>query len=53
MTFQKAQKILDNEIDYDYIMEAHQTPDFYEFIVSIGGDAIKYRVYKDGSIYEK
>lgn len=53
MTFQEAQIMLDDEIGYDYIIEAHQSPDFYDFIVSIGGDAIKYRVYKDGSIYAK
>ena len=53
MQFAKAEKLLYEEVGYDYIMEAHQAPDFYEFIVSIGGDVLKYRVYKDGSIYEK
>lgn len=53
MIFQEAQKILDEEIDYDYIIEAHETPDFYEFIVSMGGDILRFRVYNDGTIRAK
>lgn len=53
MIFQEAQKILDEEIGYDYIIEAHETPDFYEFIVSMGGDILRFRVYNDGTIRAK
>lgn len=53
MQFAKAEKLLYEEVDYDYIIEAHNTPDFCEFIVSMGGDALKFRVYNDGTISEK
>ena len=53
MQFAKAEKLLYEEVGYDYIIEAHNTPDFCEFIVSIGGDVLKFRVYNDGTIYEK
>ena len=52
MTKQEATKeILDR---VDYIIEEYETPDFYEFLTSIGGDKITYRVYKKtGMVVEK
>lgn len=37
----------------DYIMDYHETPDFVEIIGCIGGDTVTYRVYDDGSMYER
>ena len=37
----------------DYIIDYHTAPDFVEVIGSMGGDVITYRIYDDGSIYEK
>ena len=53
MQFTKAEKLLYEEIGYDYIIEAHETPDFYEFIVSMGGDILRFRVYNNGTIRAK
>ncbi len=54
MTQQDALNILFEETPTDYIIENDETPDFFQFHVSCGGDACTYRIYKkDGSIYEK
>jgi hypothetical protein len=54
MTYTDAVDILLEETPTDYIMEHDETPDFFQFRVSCGGDACTYRIYKkDGSIYEK
>ena len=37
----------------DYILEAYPAADFVEVIGCVGGDTITYRVYDDGSMYEK
>ncbi len=37
----------------DYILETIPTPDFVEIVGRVGGDTITYRVYDDGSVYEK
>ena len=37
----------------DYIMDSHATPDFVEVTGRMGGDVITYRVYDDGSVYER
>ena len=37
----------------DYVMEEHKDPDFLEIIGKMGGDVITFRVYKDGTVYEK
>lgn len=38
---------------FDYILEERKTSDFIEIIGSMGGDVLTFRVYKDGSVYEK
>lgn len=54
MTRQDALDILFEETPTDYIMDSQETPDFFQFQVSCGGDACTYRIYKkDGAIYEK
>ena len=37
----------------DYILETIPTPDFVEIIGRVGGDTVTYRVYDDGSVYER
>ncbi len=37
----------------DYILETVPTPDFVEFVGRVGGNVVTYRVYNDGSMYEK
>ena len=37
----------------DYILETVPASDFVEIIGRVGGDTVTYRVYNDGSIYEK
>ena len=37
----------------DYILETIPTPDFVEIVGRVGGDTITYRVYDDGSVYER
>lgn len=37
----------------DYIMEHHSTPDVVEVTGRMGGDVVTYRIYNDGSMYER
>ena len=37
----------------DYILETVPATDFVEIIGRVGGDTVTYRVYDDGSVYEK
>ena len=37
----------------DYILETIPAPDFVEIVGRVGGDTVTYRVYDDGSMYEK
>ena len=37
----------------DYILETIPAPDFIEIVGRVGGDTVTYRVYNDGSIYER
>lgn len=54
MNLQDALDILFEETPTDYIIGTDETPDFFQFQVSCGGDACTYRIYKkDGAIYEK
>ena len=50
--------VIDNAIKeveerLEIIYSEHKTPDYVEIKGEIGGDMICYRVYNDGSIYEK
>ena len=54
MSLQDALNILFEETPTDYIIENDETPDFFQFQVSCGGDICTYRIYKKtGDIYEK
>lgn len=37
----------------DYILETIPAPNFVEIVGRMGGDTITYRVYDDGSMYER
>lgn len=37
----------------DYILETIPAPDFVEVVGRVGGDTVTYRVYDDGSMYER
>ena len=37
----------------DYILETIPAPDFVEIVGRMGGDTVTYRVYDDGSMYER
>lgn len=49
----KAYKILMEQTPVDYVLDTYTAPDFIEFVGSAGGDAVTYRVYNDGTIYER
>ena len=38
-------EFLEQNVGFDYIIEAHETKRFTEFITSTGGDVVRYRVY--------
>ena len=50
-TFEKSVESVRDRLDY--VMEEHKDPDFLEIIGKMGGDVITFRVYKDGTVYEK
>ena len=37
----------------DYILDVFPAPDFVEVVGRMGGDTVTYRVYDDGSVYER
>lgn len=37
----------------DYILETISAPDFVEIVGRVGGDTVTYRVYDDGTMYER
>ena len=37
----------------DYVMDHYTAPDFVEVTGKMGGDVITYRIYDDGSVYER
>lgn len=39
-----------NLIDFDYILENCETPDYFQVVVSIGGDKVTYRIYKSNGM---
>lgn len=53
-TIERVRKAQDKVLEHlDYILETTSTLDFVESVGSVGGDTITYRVYDDGSVYEK
>lgn len=49
----KAQDIVLAQTCVEFIEDYHWTPDFVEVIGNAGGDVLTFRVYNDGSIYER
>lgn len=51
---ERIRKAQDKVMEHlDYILETVSTPDFVEIVGRVGGDVVTYRVYDDGSVYEK
>lgn len=51
---ERVRKAQDKALEHlDYILETIPTPDFVEIVGHVGGDVVTYRVYNDGSVYEK
>ena len=51
---ERIRKAQDKVIEHlDYILETVPTSDFVEIVGRVGGDVVTYRVYDDGSVYEK
>lgn len=51
---ERVRESQDKALEYlDYILETIPAPDFMEIVGRVGGDTVTYRVYDDGSVYEK
>lgn len=51
---ERVRKAQDKALEcLDYILKTIPTPDFVEIVGRVGGDVVTYRVYDDGSVYEK
>ena len=50
----RVKKAMDIALErLDYIIDYEVTTDFVEIVGKIGGDVITYRIYDDGSIFER
>ena len=50
----RVKKAIDIALEQlDYIIDYEVTTDFVEIIGKKGGDAITYRIYDDGAVYER
>lgn len=38
-------QFLDEQVGFDYVIEQHEGRDFTQFVISVGGDVCRYRVY--------
>lgn len=53
-TEERIKKAQDKALErLDYILETVSDKDFVEIVGRVGGDVVTYRVYDDGSVYEK
>ena len=53
-TKKRIKKAQDRALEsLDYILEVIPASDFVEVIGRMGGDTVTYRVYDDGSVYER
>ena len=53
-TKRRNEKAQDKALEsLDYILEVIPAPDFVEVVGRVGGDTVTYRVYDDGSMYER
>ena len=50
----RVKRALDIAVErLDYVIDYNATPDFVEVTGKMGGDVITYRIYDDGSVYER
>lgn len=50
----RVKKAMELALEYlDYIIDYRTAPDFVEVTGRVGGDVITYRIYNDGSMYER
>lgn len=50
----RVRKAMDIALErLDYIMDYYAAPGFIEVTGRMGGDVITYRIYDDGSVYER
>lgn len=53
-TTERVKNAQNKALEYlDYILEMVPASDFVEIVGRVGGDVVTYRVYDDGSVYEK
>ena len=53
-TTERVRKAEDKALEsLDYILKTIPAPNFAEIIGRVGGDTVTYRVYDDGSVYER
>lgn len=53
-TTERVKNAQNKALEYlDYILETVSDKDFVEIVGRVGGDVVTYRVYDDGSVYEK
>ena len=53
-TMERVRKAQNKALEIlDYILETISAPDFVEIVGRVGGDTVTYRVYNDGSVYER
>lgn len=51
---ERVRKAQDKALEHlDYILGTIPTLDFVEIVECVDGDTVTYRVYDDGSVYEK
>lgn len=51
---ERIRKAQDKALEHlDYILEMVPASDFVEIVGRVGGDVVTYRVYNDGSVFEK
>ena len=50
----RVKKAMDIALEQlDYIIDYYAAPDFFEVTGKMGGDVMTYRIYDDGSVYER
>lgn len=53
-TVERVRKAQDKALEsLDYILATIPEPDFVEVVGRVGSDTVTYRVYNDGSVYER
>lgn len=53
-TTERIRKAQDKALEsLEHILETIPAPDFVEIVGRVGGDTVTYRVYDDGSVYER